>query len=60
MRVIAERTKPFNIRFKGPGHNHRIEDYTSIARPLMLLKNDEMDEKNLIEKSHMGIESDME
>lgn len=26
-RVIAEIGKPFNVRFKGPGHNHSSFDY---------------------------------
>lgn len=31
-RVIAEKRKPFSIRFKGPGHNHSLLDYhTSTA-----------------------------
>lgn len=29
-RVIAEMGKPFNIRFKGPGHNHSLRDYQSL------------------------------
>lgn len=26
-RVIAEKGKPYGVRFKGPGHNHSLYDY---------------------------------
>lgn len=29
-RVIAERGKQFNIRFKGPGHNHDLSEYQNL------------------------------
>lgn len=32
-RVIAEKGRPFNVRFKGAGHNHTIDEY---QRPVFI------------------------
>lgn len=31
-RVIAEKDKPYSIRFKGKGHNHDLADYQFLFR----------------------------
>lgn len=64
MRVIAERENAYSIRFKGPGHNHQISDYTQTFTKSSILshvKSEILDDKSkIIEKSHMELYSDME
>lgn len=31
-RVIAEKDKPYTIRFKGKGHNHDLAEYLNLSR----------------------------
>lgn len=66
MRVIAEKENAYNIRFKGPGHNHEISDYsqsfTKSSVSMGIVKSEHhSDEKSRITgKTHLSIDSDME
>lgn len=61
-RVIADKEKPYSIRFKGKGHNHDLSDYMQLNRgrgnlinPVNLIKKEQnksiIKEENLVEPS---------
>ena len=66
MRVIAEKENAFNIRFKGPAHNHDISDYSqSFAKTsvsLGIVKSEHLidDKARITGKTHLIMDSDME
>lgn len=52
-RVIAEKGKPFVVRFKGPGHNHSFKEYQPLSNKVVPL----MDLKSFIDADHIIIKS---
>lgn len=64
MRVIAERGKPFCVRFKGPGHNHSELEYNQpFQKSSMMmggLKALHDVKENVAGKSDVAMDSDME
>lgn len=50
-RVIAEKDKPYSIRFKGKGHNHDLADYLRLSRSRSNLANALVRKENIVKTS---------